>query len=242
MLRKRINWLPVMMAMELAACGTADINPPVATLVAPASQSTFNSASALTIETAFSDDTDLLQYTLTVLIEEDPTADVAHMEVPFTFGQSYGLLGKQETKAVSLPIPLMVATGIYVVEVWCVDRNGNLSDKQQVRVRIANSFDNKAPQLTLQQPASTFTTGASSVISIQGTMSDDVQLGGVFAYITEAGSPDIIRREVVGYDTKSAAFNFTITAPSIPGTYRLTVAAADKVNNRTLQEIQLTVN
>ena len=231
-----------MMAVVLAACGTADINPPVATLLSPTSQSTFNSASALTIETAFSDDADLLQYTLTVLIEEDPTADVAHMEVPFTFGQSYGLLGKQETKSVSLPVPLMVATGIYVVEVWCVDRNGNLSDKQQARIRIANSFDNKAPQITVQQPATSFTTTTSSIITVQGTMSDDVQLGGVFAYITEAGNADIISRQVVGYDTKSAAFNFTITAPSIPGTYRLTVAAADKVNNRTLQEIQLTVN
>lgn len=226
----------------LAGCNTSDIVAPQAALLVPQSQQVFYTGNEWPVVSRFSDNDLLKQYTLTMLITEDPTIEVPAMMAPFTFGQSIGIVGPTAIDTAWLSVPRNQCSGNYRITIQALDQSGNLSAREEVIVRLNNRDDQQAPTITLQEPIGTITAAPGAPVTVRGSMKDDSQLGGLFMKIIDPPTGSVVTRKVVPFNQLNQVFDQNIKAPNIAGTYTLRIEAADQVNNRTLREFTLTVN
>lgn len=242
---RRNMWKSILLVSFLTVlmgCNSADIVEPGAEIIAPVAQTTWISGQTYPVITTHTDNDYLKQYSITILILEDPTLEADKMEVPYTFGQSYGIEGASATDTLLVDIPKDVSAGSYRIAVQSLDRSANLSGKKEVIVTLKNANDQIAPTLSLVSPTANITTTTGSPVTIKGTIKDESQLGGLFCKIIDPPTGAVIRSLVVPFDKVTQQFDVNMPAPGVAGNYTLRIEAADRVNNRTRQEFSLTVN
>lgn len=238
----RYSWILIVLALGLIGCNDTDIIEPEAVLVSPQAQQVFLSGDDIDVVSQFTDNDELKQYTLTMLITEDPTLAVPDMMAPYAFGQSIGISGPAAIDTAILNVDRDVCSGVYRLTIQALDRSGNLSMKEERIIQVNNADDQQAPTITLNQPAGALTVAPGSPITVEGQMKDDSQLGGLFCKIIDPPTGAVINSHVVPFDQLNQIFDTNFKAPNIAGTYTLRVEAADRVNNRALREFTLTVN
>lgn len=226
----------------LVGCNTSDIIEPEAEVLSPQMQQVYFTGTDIPVVSRLSDNDELKQYTLTMLITEDPTISVPDMMIPYSHGESIGLTGTNAIDSVRLVVPRDVCSGNYRITIQALDQSGNLSQREEVIVRLNNADDMQPPTITLNEPSGPVTVAPGSPVTIRGNMKDDSQLGGLFIKIIDPPTGSVINSKVIPFDQLSQIFDQNILAPNIAGTYTLRVEAADRVNNRTLREFTLTVN
>jgi Domain of unknown function (DUF4625) len=236
--------IPVFLLLAFLGCKKKDNSEPFTEIMEPRNQDLFFSGSSFNVEAKYWDDIELLQYSIISNIEEPGIYNKKQVITqPYYFNQNYGLSGVESTKTDQIKIPVDIATGTYILEVFCVDFTGKISDSQFVKYRIQNVKDQKPPVLTInnldENRVDTFK--VSKPIQISGSAFDDQNLGAVFVsmYNPFDETFEYIQRFDLGGNVDS--INVAATALSIPGNYSLIISLADNVNNRDTKEYRINV-
>jgi uncharacterized protein DUF4625 len=236
--------IPVILLLVVSGCKKKDSTEPFTEIIRPQNQDVFISGSTIEVEAKFWDDVDLLQYSIISSIEEPEIYNKKQVIIqPFSFNQNYGLSGVEANQTTPVKIPVDVASGTYILEVFCVDFTGKISESQLVKYRIQNVKDQKPPVLTIhnfdENRVDTFK--VSKPIQITGSAFDDQNLGAVFVRMFNPGNQTFVSTQRYDLGGNTDTINVVATTPSIPGNYKLILSLADNVNNRDTKEYQVKI-
>ena len=228
--------LAIGLLFALASCNREDLTNPGLELVNPQDQAQYLSGEDINLTAKLTDDKALLQYT--VIIEPvSGYGKIAHPISGISFSNTFGASGKALTATQVINIPVATGTGEHILTAFVTDNAGNRSPEIKINLFIQNSEDQEIPGVTFAAAPSPVNAGGTLVVS--GTATDNKELGAVFLTMTKDGATAVeMEDHLIG---TSSSFTFNVTAPTVPGTYKLKVLIADKANNRSFQEIDIVV-
>lgn len=234
------------MLLIAPACDKVDSVPPGITIDEPLERSTHLSDTKITVSGRLTDNRDLMQYSILVV----PDTTVNFIDTPnvidfFYFGKIWGTEEEEEYPfSQSITIPLDVASGDYNVRVWGVDLSGNSSEVKVTPIYIQNASDQNDPALIVttldESQVNNYTLGQN--ITVDGSATDDKRLGGLYVGLLRETTNTFVWEQVIALGGSTQSILHNIPAPTFPGKYKLTLSAADFVNNRDTKVYNIQVN
>lgn len=227
----------------LAACTPVDEMAPTIQLVSPTEGDTRTTGTDLTVTALFSDDRDLMQYSIVVEMPDAIGIDQVAMLQPLFFARTWGISGRDYDATQPVEVPTATAAGQYRLRVWCVDRSGNESPRESIMFTLQHASDQTVPALMVNVLT---TTGPNIVapganLRVMGTATDNQALGGLFARLYESGSNNLVATRDQNLQGPADFFDFNLQVPNTAGNYLLVVSLADFVNNRQTMSFPITV-
>jgi hypothetical protein len=227
----------------LAACTPADEMAPTIQLVSPAEGDTHTTGNDLTVTALFSDDRDLMQYSIVLDMPGSDGMEQVDMLQPLFFARTWGISGRDFDATQPIEVPTATAAGQYSLRVWCVDRSGNESPRETITFTMQHATDQTDPALTVNVLTATgpniVAPGAN--LRVTGTATDNQALGGLFARLFESGSSNIVASRNQNLQGPTDFFDFNLKVPNATGNYLLVLSLADFSNNRQTRSYPITV-
>jgi hypothetical protein len=227
-----------------AGCGPkiTDNVLPVIQVVKPTHHQQFLSGDNLPFEALLTDNAGLLNYSVVIKSNFDDHLKTSHPIDPWTFSAHQTATGSSQTITLTPAIPVDVAAGEYLLTVACTDAQGNDAIQQQVEFILKNSTDLTDPTVVITSLVDSLPNNylAGGSISIQGTITDNEQLGNLEIFLINSSS-GIEFEDDLHLAANPYTLDETITAPTIPGNYTLHLVCHDKVNNITIKEFDITI-
>lgn len=226
-----------------AGCGPryTDTALPVVQINKPTHHQQFLSGDTLAFEALLTDNNGLLNYV--VLIEADDAAmKTSGTIAPWSYASHKPVSGTSTTVAVDIAIPLDVAAGEYTLTTECTDGAGNDALQKRVSLIVKNATDLMNPMMVItslsDSQSNNYLTG--SVITIEGTLTDNAGLGLLDVVLLNA-SEGVEYETEVDLDSLEQTIAHDFTAPAIPGYYTLRLVCHDRVNNIIEQHFDITL-
>ena len=229
---------------EKEICGTPD--PTVFTLTG---------GDQLNFDVIFNDDDALSQYKIDIHNNFDchghgggsaPSVAVPNVDnqtEDWNLQEIQNIEGQSAAVIRSLDVPQNVTTGNYHFQIQVVDVSGNDNATSNVfSLKISNPLDVIAPQISVNQPANSFSIKKGESVRFVGQVTDDRSLsdGGngvlYLAYTDLSSGNTFISDQVFIFDenvdkTFDYDFEYTIPQTLVAGSYRFSMGANDGVRN-----------
>jgi len=157
------------------------------------------------------------------------------------------LSGREQVVTRTFTPPQDVRAGLYHLGIQCLDALGKEAEWVLIDVRVVDPVDTMRPGITVDAPLNGARYAGAGPIPVQGTVTDDLDLGTGYLEISFI-TPDGIELSVSRIDFPPEAgtvapFDLVYTVPSfVPrGASTLRLEAGDRRNNITVVERSLTL-